>query len=103
MSGGAQDNVTARKIAIFTTMSPRAGKSTLTMRAKPIQGGLTAPKPPFSAYFGHFRTNIGQNLWKFEQWATPYGAQVAQTTRPCYDPCKRPNHPTPHCAPSGGP
>ena len=103
MSGGAQNTVTARKIVIFTTMSPRAGKHMVKMRAKPIRGGLTAPKPPFMAYFGHILAQIGQNLWKFEQWATPYGAQVAQTTRPCYDPRKRPNHPTPHCAPSGGP
>ena len=103
MSGGAQNTVTARKIVIFTTMCPRAEKHMVKMRAKPIRGGLTAPKPPFMAYFCQFRAYTGQNPWKFEQWATPYGAQVAQTTRPCYDPRKRPNHPTPHCAPSGGP
>ena len=60
MSGCAQNTVTARKIDIFTTMCLRAGKHMVKMRAKPIRGGLTAPKPPFSAYFGHFPAYIGQ-------------------------------------------
>ena len=62
MSGCAQNqNVTARKIAIFTATRHRPGKATVKMRAKPIRGGLSAPIPLFSAYFGPFPANNSQN------------------------------------------
>ena len=79
MSGGAQNTVTARKIDIFTTMCPRAGKHMVKMRAKPIRGGLTAPKPRFSGHFSDFLALPGQNSKKnqeFEQGSAGYDPQV---------------------------
>jgi len=46
---------------LFYCYGPPRRKTTVKTRAKPIQGGLSAPIPLFSAYFGPFPAYNSQN------------------------------------------